>query len=111
MENAPAQYTKSASDLLLETMGTGSSGDEEILKVASKYALQLTGVQMRGLMLLRLAKNLCNPEDKERIDVFCEEYIKMKEYNGSDMFVMAALREISLKKFISSIGINAIKQL
>jgi len=104
-------YEKSASDKLLEAMGSGGSGDEELLKVASKYSLQLSGDQMRALSLLELIKPECNSTDQKRITAFVENYLKMKEYNGSDMFVMAALREISLKKFISSIGINAIKQL
>lgn len=104
------EIEKSASDLLLEKLGSGG-GEEELLKVASKYSLQLSGLQMRGIMLLKLIKSYCNDTDKARIDEFCEEYIKMKEFNGSDLFIMSALREISLKKFISSIGINAIKQL
>lgn len=107
MESEP----KSASDALIEAMNRSSGGEEELLKVASKYSLQLSGNQIRGLLLLRMVRALCSNTDKQRIDEFVEDYLKYKEYNGSDRFVMAALQEISLKKFISSIGINAIKQL
>lgn len=102
---------KSPADMLLEAMNKSSGGEEELLKVASKYSLQLSGVQIRGLLLLKIVKKICSKEDQERIDEFTKDYLMYKEYNGSDRFVMAALQEISLKKFISSIGINAIKQL
>jgi len=111
MENTPVEYKKSVSDILLEKLGSSSGGEAELMDIASKYALQISGIQMRGLMLLYMIKPLCTTEDSERIDKFTAKYLEMKRNNGSDMFIMALMREISLKKFISSIGINAIKQL
>lgn len=111
MENAPQPYQKSVSDILLEKLGNSSGGEAELMDIASKYALQLSGIQMRGLMLLYSIRPHCDPIDQERIDNFIVKYLEMKRNNGSDMFIMALMREISLKKFISSIGINAIKQL
>jgi len=104
-------YKKSISDILLEKLGNSSGGEAELMEIATKYALQISGIQMRGLLLLNMVKPTCRKVDQERIEAFTTKWLEMKINNGSDMFIMSLMEKIALKKFISSIGINVNKQL
>lgn len=92
---------------LFKTSVSGT-GEEELLRIASKFSIQLTAPQIKALTYLRwISKHPGMPQErKEQIQSFLQDYLEYKQYNGSDMFVMRALDSISLRKFI---GENAFK--
>jgi len=85
------------------------TGEEELLRVASKFSLQYSGAQIRILTYLEdlaLRYKGRNKIMHDRIKGFISMYCDLKQYNNSDMFVMTALEAISLKKFM---GENALR--
>lgn len=92
---------------LFKTSVSGT-GEEELLRIASKFSVQLSMAQIRALVYLRwISKHSKMPQErKEQIATFIEDYLQYKQYSGSAMFVMRALDSISLRKFI---GENAFK--
>jgi len=78
-----------------------ATGEEELLRIASKFSRQLSSPQIRALLLLEwIAPELPEPK-KTQITNFVERWLELKQYNHSDVFVMKALEFISLRKFIS----------
>jgi len=90
------------------------TGEEELLRIASDYALQISAKQIKCLIYLqhRAAqfKVLADKQPKQReyclwqsnylLD-FVIQWLDLKKHNNSDMFVMRALDSISLRKFIN----------
>lgn len=101
----PLDLSEAFSHLFEQTTGTG---EEELLRIASNYSLQLTGSQIKRLLLLLVIATFKDPGDKEflRIESFIDKWLELKQHNNSDLFVMKALEFISLKKFL---GENSIK--
>lgn len=90
--------------------GKSSSGlgEEELLRVASNYAMQLSTKQMKALLYLGWVTEFIikKPEEKAAVQRFIENWLSWKQYNNSDIFVMKALENISLRKFF---GENSMK--
>lgn len=86
------------------------TGEEELMRLATKYSLQFHSRQIRILLYLNdLAfryEAISRPVIAQRLRAFVTMYQDLKQYNNSDMFAMRALDAIALKKFI---GENAIK--
>jgi len=77
-----------------------TAGEEEILRIASQYALQLTAPQIKILMFLKIYSLFTDEEEKKAIETFLEDYLKYKRFHLSDKFIMKCLETISLKKFL-----------
>lgn len=90
--------------------GATGTGEEELLKIASNYALQLSAKQIRALLRLELEAidldNKGRAVEAKKIRHFVTNWILYKRNNNSEMFVMRALDAISLRRFI---GENAFK--
>lgn len=85
---------------LFKTSSSGS-GEEELLKTASGYALQLTAPQIRILLYLEQLAEILPERPAKLLKDFVFRYIELKRNNNSDMYVMRALDSISLRKFIN----------
>lgn len=91
-------------DLFQQTSG---SGEEELLRIASTYSRQITGYQMKCILLLEYVSNYLTDEAKKQAILgFLSRWLELKQFNNSAGFVMKALEFISLKKFL---GENPIK--
>jgi len=91
---------------LFKTSASGT-GEEELLRIASKFSMQVTMRQAKVLLYLRWKANTTTNERlKARLNEFIAGWLEHKQYNNSDVFVMRALDSISLRKFI---GENAFK--
>jgi len=85
---------------------TSGTGEEELLRIASRYSLQLSVPQMKALLYLEwwvdeYKKHPITLPKSRRIRSFVDRYLELKQYNGSDLFVMKALEYISLRRFIN----------
>lgn len=89
------------------TNTTSATGEEELLRIASKFSRQISAQQIKILLFITdLAITTEDEKLRERLLTFKEQWIELKQYNNSARFVMKALDSISLKKFL---GENAIK--
>ncbi len=91
------------------------TGEEELLRIASNYSLQITAKQIKCLLYLEhkakmfeaLANATEGPEKVKYLYIFnylhefVRRWLELKEHNNSDVFVMRALDSISLRKFIN----------
>lgn len=99
----------------LFSSGVSGTGEEELLRLASKFSKQYQTAQIRIILFLEHIANtyelLGEYGKAERITRFVTRYEDLMQYNGSEMFVMRALEAISLRKYIndSSLKINVEK--
>lgn len=81
------------------------SGEEELLRLASKFSLQLSTAQMRVLLYLSLRaidlEDQGRDSDARKLKHFLEAWREWKQYNHSDVYVMRALDSISLRRLIN----------
>jgi len=85
---------------------TSGTGEEELLRIASRYSLQLSAHQIRLLLFLEqkawhMADSEKFPQTSKRLRNFVQRYLELKQHNQSDIFVMKALEFISLRKFLN----------
>lgn len=81
---------------------TSGTGEEELLRIASKYSMQISAKQIRALLYLELwASKTKSESDKKAIHNFINRWLELKEYNNSAGFVMKALDFISLRRFLN----------
>jgi len=86
---------------LFKTSASGT-GEEELLRIASRYSMQLTAQQIRVLLWLEYAADNKAPlKQGVWIRQFVSRWLALKENNNSDVFVMKALEFISLRKFLN----------
>jgi len=91
---------------LFKTSASGT-GEEELLRIASQHAMQLSAPQIKALLYLKkLAYDAPEGKFKVWLHAFYDGYIELKRNNNSDIFVMKALEHIALRKFINE---NSIK--
>lgn len=90
---------------LFSTSASGT-GEEELLRIASTFSMQITTRQMKALLYLEWAAIGLAPERRRQVQQFVERWLEFKQHNNSDMFIMRALDSISLRKFV---GENAFK--
>lgn len=79
-------------------------GDDSILKVAAEFSSQYSARQIKALIFLEvMSKGLKEsaPYYSELYKIIINRWVEYKRHHGSDQFVMAALQNISLRKFIS----------
>lgn len=90
---------------LFRTSASGT-GEEELLRIASTFSMQITTRQMKALLYLEWASASQTPEMRKQITRFVSRWLEFKQHNNSDLFIMRALDSISLRKFV---GENAFK--
>jgi len=82
--------------------GTTSTGEEELLRVASKYSMQMTAQQIKALLYLQHWADQTKIEtDKKIINNFIAKWLELKEYNNSAGFIMRVIDFISLRRFLT----------
>ena len=88
---------------LLKSSVSGT-GEEELLRIASRYSLQITARQIKTLLWLYYFAQDCEQKGYSRagqfLQFFCQRWLELKENNNSDLFVMKALEFISLRRFL-----------
>lgn len=89
-------------DLMQDSVSAG--GEEEMLRIASEFSLQLDADQIRAILFLemfsaRLAVIL--PEEGKWLKNWCSEWRKLKKNNHSDQFMVAIMDRISLRKYFN----------
>jgi len=84
----------------LPSMGS-ADGIEEVLKVASEYALQLPARQIQALCFIDdIAHEFGDDQDFAfRLKKFKSSWLELKRYNNSGNYVQRALDSISWFKF------------
>lgn len=103
---APPANLEDAFQNLFRTSASGT-GEEELLRIASTYSVQLSTRQIKALLWLEwYAATTKDRTLAGGIQRFVDRYMYLKQFNGSDLFVMRALDSISLRKYI---GENAFK--
>jgi len=85
---------------LFKTSASGT-GEEELLRIASKHAMQLSAAQIKVLLYLEWQAVTYPEPYRTQIQTFIGRYLELKQNNNSDIFVMKALEHISLRKFIN----------
>jgi len=85
---------------LFKTSASGT-GEEELLRIASKHAMQLSAAQIKVLLYLEWQAQIYPDPYKSQVLGFVQRYLELKQNNNSDIFVMKALEHISLRKFIN----------
>lgn len=115
MENTENSNPLQVSDFMNMFASAGSGGDEEILKIASEYALQIGPQQIATLMRLKLfARDYAkyNSELPDKINYFVREYLHIKKYHESGGFIQRIIADLSLKKIVpnDAVKVNVMKQ-
>lgn len=81
------------------------SSDEEILRIASNYALQLTPDQIYSIMKMKsFAEDYkhINPRLPEIIENFTSQWLEIKHFHESGSFILRVIDALSLKRIIPS---------
>ena len=85
--------------------GTTSTGEEELLRVASKYSMQLTTAQMKCLLYIEWCAVRAHAYGNEVLSTaltdFIKRWLEFKEYNNSAPFIMKVIDFISLRRFLT----------
>lgn len=86
---------------IMQGLFQATSGEEDMLRVATKYTLQLTQEQVKLLLFIKWASTFTE-KHRERLNNFVNEYLEMKQYCNSGIFVMKLFEFLSLKRFIET---------
>ena len=82
--------------------GTTGTGEEELLRLASKYSMQLSAQQIKCLLYIKYWANMTgDPVQKMTLDEFVQLWLAWKEYNNSAGFIMRIIGDISMRRFIT----------
>jgi hypothetical protein len=101
----PEVNLEDAFQSLFKTSASGT-GEEELLRIAATYSLQISARQIKALLWLHWTQPHFNERQGRSVAIFIDKWLEYKQHNNSDVFVMRALESISLRKFI---GENAFK--
>lgn len=86
----------------LTASSASGTGEEELLRIASKFSKQVSMRQIRKLIILKVvAPNFSNETVRQGLKDVVDIWIEYKQYHQSNGYVMAALDAISLRKFIN----------
>lgn len=96
-------------DAFQSIFGTSKSGtgEEELLRIASQFSLQISAPQMKLLIYLmhraerEQARGGYHTEEARLMRMFVIKWLEYKQNNNSDVFVMKALEHISLRHYIN----------
>lgn len=97
-----------------EIFGASASGtgEEELLKIAARFSRQLTARQMRCIIKLKAHMQLAGDKTRRTLEAIVSEFLELKQYHNSNLYVMRALDSVALRRFINenSVKINVQKQ-
>lgn len=98
------KHEQSAEDLFSGLFGASASGtgEEELLRIASRYSLQITARQVRCLIKLRMHMEKAGEQRSSVIlRSLIEKWLDYQQYHGSMAYIMRALDSVALRKFIN----------
>ena len=79
--------------------------EADLLRIASEFSLQLTGDQIKGLLMIDILAFYCEKaglvDRVNQLRSFIKNYLEFKSKNNSYKFILSAMREISLSRFIN----------
>lgn len=79
-----------------------ASGDQELLRVATDFAPQYTGEQMRTLCYIYgLIARRPDSFFAKMVEPILDKYVLFKRNHDSALYVQAALDSIALRKFVN----------
>lgn len=85
--------------------GTTGTGEEELLRVAAKYSMQLSAAQIKCLLYIAFEadKARANNDVKSAaiLNNFIIKWLEWKEYNNSAGFIMRVIGDISMRRFLT----------
>lgn len=104
MENVEQPNLEKSFQSLFGTRLSGT-GEEELLRLATTFSVQLSARQVRILMYINFLGDYYTATGEIKkaavFHSFVRRYIEYKQYNNSDVFVMRALDSIALRKFMN----------
>lgn len=110
MEDELIKKDENISEELETELEEAGTEEEGLLRVASKYSIQLSGYQLKVLIFIDYVADVIEKkgfiDEAERLRNMKRRYLELKQYNRSDMYIVKILEYISLKNFL---GENAIK--
>lgn len=82
--------------------GATATGEEELLRLASKYSMQLSTAKIKALLYIYWYSDTCGvPKLKIALDRFIENWLRLMEYNNSAGYIMKIMEFISLRRFLN----------
>ena len=78
-----------------------ATGEEELLRIASKYSFQISARQIKALLYCEHVAAMVPAPYSVQLRNLTRRWLELKENNNSDIFVMKALEYISLRKFFN----------
>jgi len=111
----PQKNKVNISDLMASFSHSSEGGDEELLRIASNYALQISPDQISTIMKLKmfaLDYRHLNKDLPAKIEIFIKEYLEIKHYHESGSFIERIIGSLSLKRIIpqDAVKVNVMKQ-
>lgn len=99
----PEKEAPNVVDIMSAFTHSAGSSEEEMLRLASNYALQLRPDQLECLMKLEMfaidyGEN--NADLKTNIELFIDKYLKLKHFHESGYFIRSIISDLSLKRII-----------
>lgn len=90
---------------IMESFNQSSNGgEEEILRIASNYALQIGSQQIRTLLMLKMVAieyASKNHAFATQTELFVKEYLDMKHHHESGAFIMRVIDSLAVKRLIT----------
>jgi len=103
MENKQQNLEDIFNDLFKK--GTTGTGEEELLRVAAKYSMQLSAQQIKCLLYIAFEaeKARANKDFMSAaiLNNFVIKWLEWKEYNNSAGFIMRVIGDISMRRFLT----------
>ncbi|OGM10546.1 hypothetical protein A2159_01320 [Candidatus Woesebacteria bacterium RBG_13_34_9] len=86
---------------LAENLFQSSSGSEDMWRVASKFALQLTQGQIYALTAIKFfARAASKEETKNKLNGFYEDYMLLQNQRNTALFMVQMARANSMLEFM-----------
>lgn len=102
-------------DIMSAFAQSSNNGDEEMLRIASEYSLQVGPRQMRTLLLLDLAayqyKHLNADLPILFGDLIAKKWLQLKHHHESGPFIMRVIDSLAVKKLVpnDAVKVNVMK--
>jgi len=93
----------SAEEVFQNLFGASASGtgEEELLRIAAKFSVQISGRQMRCLVKIQGHLEQASVKTKTALIAMVAKWFELKQYHNSNIYVMRALDSIALRKFVN----------
>jgi len=101
----PQQNLEGLFSDLFKGGGTTGTGEEELLRVAAKYSMQLSAAQIKCLLYILHQADILMAEKKFQsaaiLNKFIVKWLEWKEYNNSAGFISHVIGDISMRRFLT----------